>query len=185
MTALLLSLLVCSPVSRPAPRASSAAFSDPSLSEDEVNARVVTYLGTVDRPTPPAQWQALGTRAAPLLQQIASDPTALPTRRAKAIAGLAAIAPSGAPELMLQLAGSELEPRAVRLAAVRGAAMALPEAQVGPSLQPILENAGDLHVRRAAAVALSEHGGCEMVRARAARESNALVLQRALSFCPK
>jgi hypothetical protein len=186
MIAVLVSVLVCSPpVARRTLRGPTARPAESTASDEEIRDQVETYLGAIDRPPSAAHWRALGTRGAALLQAIAQDSQALPTRRAKALAGLSAVAPAGAADLMLRLATSESAPRVVRLSAVRGAATILPGAQVAPSLQPILETAQDKHVRRAAAQALSEHGGCALVRAQAARESDARILQQALAFCAR
>jgi hypothetical protein len=186
MIAVLVSVLVCSPpVARRALPEPIARPAESTASDEEIRDQVETYLGTIDRPPSAVQWRALGTRGAALLQAIAQDTQALPTRRAKALSGLSAIAPAGAGDLMLRLATSESAPRIVRLSAVRGAATVLPGAQVTPSLQPVLETAQDQHVRRAAAQALSEHGGCALVRAQAAREPDARILQQALASCTR
>jgi hypothetical protein len=187
MIAVLLSVLVCSPsvARRPAPESSTTSSAASTASEEETRDRLETYLGAIDRPISAANWRALGPSGAAMLQAIADDPQALPSRRAKAVAGLSAIAPVGAASLMLRLAGSETTPRVVRLAAVRGAATVLPEPQIAGSLQPILAKAQDKQVRRAAALALSEHGGCSLVRAQAARETDALSMQRALASCER
>ena len=187
MIAVVLSVLVCSPsvARRAVPEPTPPPSADSAASEEEIRDKLERYLGALDRPVSAAHWRALGTRGAAMLQAIADDPQALPTRRAKALAGLSAIAPTGAADLMLRLARSETTPRVVRLAAVRGTATVIPEPQIAGSLRPILEGAQDKHVRRAAAQALSEHGGCALVRAQAAREADALALQRALASCER
>jgi len=181
MTPILIAFLLCAPT--PAadrqPRSSSSTQTD----DEQIRQRIETYLRSIDTPIRAAQWRALGPRGAAILEQIAQDERTLPTRRAKAIDGLAAIGSPTAPATMLRLARDEQTPLAVRLSAVRGAARVLPANQVTAALQPILEGAKDAHVRRAAAEALSSHGGCALVRAQAAREDDPHRLGRALQRC--
>ena len=189
MTSILLASLLCAVgpaaqrarAARPAPAAPSEPA--PQLSDDEIRERIETYLGTIDTAIGAQEWRALGPRAVGLLEQIAQDGSVLPTRRAKALDGLAAIGSRDAPDLMMQLAKSEHAPLLVRLAAVRGVGQVLPSAQVVPALQPLLETAQDGHVRKVAAEVLSRHGGCGLVRAQARREDEPARMQRALDRC--
>src|SRR6266540_3364600 len=77
----------------PAPAETPAAGPDEPLSDDEVRARVASYLGTND----------------------------VPSRRAAAVAGLSSIGGPRARELVVSTARSEGEPFAVRAAALHGA----------------------------------------------------------------
>src|SRR3954468_1671381 len=61
------------------------------LSDDDVREHVKAYLGSIDTPIHANQWKALGPRAVPMLEEIAKNHDELPTRRAKAIDGLAAV----------------------------------------------------------------------------------------------
>ena len=92
------------------------------LSDVELRERVQTYLGSIDRSISPASWRALGSRAAPLLEAIIADPSQFPSRRAKAVDGLVAVAPDRAVQLVGKLARDENEETVVRVAAVHGAA---------------------------------------------------------------
>src|SRR5207245_10833015 len=147
MTSILLASLLCAvgPAAqrtrnaRPAPAVQPEPA--PQRSDDEIRERIDTYLGAIDQGIASEQWRALGPRAAVLLEQIAQDGAVLPTRRAKALDGLAAIGSRDAPDLMMQLANSERAPLVVRLAAVRGVGKVLPSTQVVPALQPLLESA--------------------------------------------
>jgi HEAT repeat protein len=188
MTPILLLFLLCAPAQaadrQPGPESSSSSSQTKlQLSDEQIRERIETYLGSIDTPIRSAHWRALGSRGAAILEGIAQDDGALPTRRAKALDGLAAIGSSTAADVMLRLARSEQTPLAVRLSAVRGAARVLPADQVAPALQPVLEGAKDGHVRRAAAEALSNHGGCMLVRAQAAREDDPQRLHRAVQRC--
>ncbi|TMA31939.1 MAG: hypothetical protein E6J88_03180, partial [Deltaproteobacteria bacterium] len=69
------------------------------LTADEVRQRVNDYLGAIDRPVSDAQWKALGPQAGPVLESIASDANSFPSKRAKALEGLAASAPDRAARL--------------------------------------------------------------------------------------
>jgi HEAT repeat protein len=159
-----------------APAAAPAA--DPAVEQ-----RVQSYLGAIDRPVPDSVWKGMGPQAAPILERIAQDPDELPTRRAKALDGLAAVGSATAPTTMLTLAKDEAQPLVVRIGAVHGAARVLPQQQVVSDLQPVLQGAANGHVRRAAAEEIADHGGCSAVRQQAARETQRGFLSRALEKC--
>jgi hypothetical protein len=120
------------------------------------------------------RWRKLGPQAVPVLEQIARDPKALPTRRARALEGLVALRSAGAPALIEKLSQSEETPFVVRLAAVRGAGRALDPQQQLSALRPTLQKASDPHLRVAAAEVLARHAdGCAAVREQAGRETAA------------
>jgi hypothetical protein len=187
MTSILLASLLCAlPPARPrAPAPATGPDTAPAeqLTDEQIRERVDAFMGTIDTRTTPEQWKALGARGAAMLEQIAQDTKVLPTKRAKAVAGLSEIGESSSSAVLLGLAGSEQAPLTVRLAAVQGAPGVLPQAQVAAALKPVLEGARDGHVRGAAAEVLSRHGGCSMVRAQAQRENDQLRMQRALERC--
>ena len=187
MTVILLVSLLCTlPPVRPrsSPPVSDTTPAPPEqLTDQEIRDRIDTFMGTIDTRITPEQWRALGARGAAILEQIAQDANVLPTKRAKAVAGLAAIGSSSSSTVLLNLARSEQAPLTVRLAAVHGAPGVLAAGQVPAALKPILENAKDGHVRGAAAEVLSRHGGCSLVRAQAQREEDRVRMQRALERC--
>jgi hypothetical protein len=187
MTSILLASLLCAlPPARPrapAPAAQPNTAPAEQLTDEQIRERIDGFMGTIDTRILPEQWQALGQRGAAMLERIAQDTTVLPTRRAKAVAGLSEIGASSSSPVLLGLAGSEQAPLTVRLAAVHGVPRVLPAAQVASALKPVLEGARDGHVRGAAAEILSAHGGCSMVRAQAQRENDPLRMQRALERC--
>jgi hypothetical protein len=161
-----------------APSASSAAGSlKPSadttpLQHDDPRGAVDALLGSRDGAVSPERWRKLGPRAAPILEGIAADGLALPTRRARALEGVVALRSPHAAALVVKLAQSEAEPFVVRLAAVRGAGRVLRPARQLPALLPALEKASDPHLRAAAAEVLSHQpAGCAAVRAQALRET--------------
>ena len=139
------------------------------LTDDEVRAKARAYLGAIERAAPVEQWKELGPRAAEVLEPIASDPQAMPTKRAMAMDGLAAAAPDRAAALAPRLARDEKQPLVLRVAAVHAAASVLPPAKAQAELKPVLQgkHAG---LRGEAAEALSRHGGCAAVKKQAARE---------------
>jgi HEAT repeat protein len=187
MTSILLaSVLALLPPSRArgAPPAGQPAPAAPrTLSDDEVRDRVEGYLGTIDTRTSTEDWRALGTRGAAILEQVAQDPRTLPTRRAKAVAGLSAIGATTSGDVLVSLARSEQAPLTVRLAAVDGAPFVIPADRLAAALKPVLENAQDGVVRGAAAEVLSRHGECSLVLAQARRGDDKIRMQRALERC--
>lgn len=171
---------------RPKPGASQPAESAPQqpLSDEEVRSKAEAWLGAIDRPIPAEQWKSLGPRAAAVLEPIASDPDQFPTRRAKALDGLAAAAPARAAGLAGKLARDENEHVVVRVAAIRAAGAVLSSRAAQSELRPVLKgrNAG---LRGEAAEVLSRKGGCAAVREQAAQESTELhgSWKRALQRC--
>ncbi|ABC83878.1 HEAT repeat domain-containing protein [Anaeromyxobacter dehalogenans] len=149
---------------------------------DEVRA----LLGTIDRPIPPEAWRALGPEAGPLLEAAAASGAELPSRRARALEGLAARGGARAEALHRRLAADAAAPRIVRAGAVRGLGALLPPAGLGEALVPLLSDR-DPRLRRAAAEALAARApaqGCAAVRAQAAREPGR-ALARAVQACER
>jgi HEAT repeat protein len=145
------------------------------LPDAEVQRLVQSYLGAIDRPIVDAQWQALGPAAVPHLEAaLRSDD--LPTRRASAANGLAAIGGARATQALVDRARAEDERYVVRRVALRGAARALPPTKATTALDPVLRGARSASVRAAAADALADSGdatACAAVQAQAAREGAA------------
>jgi hypothetical protein len=167
MTWLLLALLAIPRVHPTSPPSAQA----PEPSAQDVQQKVDGYLGAIDTPITDERWRALGPQAAAPLEAVALDPKAFPSRRAKAVEGLAAVAPERAAAIVGKLARDETQPAAVRVAAMRGAAHVLPPEQAVSELKPVLR-ARSAGMRRTAAEVLSKSpGGCEPVKAQAARES--------------
>ena len=187
MTSILVASLLCAlPPARPRSPPAASDSTPPSseqLSYQQIRDHIDTFMGTIDTRITPQQWRALGPRGAAMLEEIAQNPNAFPTRRAKAVTGLSEIGLSSSASVLLSLAKSEQAPLTVRLAAVHGAPGVLAAAQISTALKPVLENAKDGHVRGAAAEVLSRHGGCSLVRAQAQREDDRLRMQRALERC--
>jgi hypothetical protein len=152
------------------------------MSDEEVQERIQMYLGTIHGPVTPGMWQRLGPAALPQLEKIARDSEQLPTRRAGALNGIAAIGSLTAPDLMLEMAKDEKQPMAVRIAGITGAERVLPE-RVAQELRPVMENATDGQIRRVAAEVIAAHGGCAAVQAQAKREKNRDRMAKALKAC--
>ena len=154
----------------PAPATEAPRPPEPSAAE--VRKRVEAFLGSIDTPIRPSQWQALGPGAVPVLEEIATSPDRFPPHRARAVDGLAALGGAEAQRTVLAIARSERE-FAVRAAALRGAGRLLPPDELLPALRPVLEAAGPARDRAVAAEVLARHGGeagCAAVRARLSKE---------------
>ena len=186
MIALVFAALLAAPrAPRPLP-ADRPAQAQPALSDADLQRRVNTYLDVIDRPIPPARWQALGERAAPLLEAVIADENEFPARRAMAVDGLAAVAPARAQKLLGKMARDETQPAVVRVAAVQQTAALLPADQAARELTPVLHTARSAGMRAAAAEALSQKGGaCAEIRDQAAREKleHRAAFGRALKRC--
>ena len=162
------------------------AAADLQLSQDELSARIRGYLGSIDRPISDAEWRALGPRAAQILEPIATDPQALPTRRARALEGVVAVAPDRAVQLVGPISRDENEPVVLRVSAMRGAGALLTPARAIVELKPVLERAQSAGMRSLAADLLSRHkAGCAAVREQVAREASEHrpAFERALAKC--
>jgi hypothetical protein len=185
MTSLLVACLLCALPPRGAAPAPVPSSTQQPLGDEEIRDRIDTFMRTIDTPISSEQWRALGTRGAAILEGMAQDPNLLPSRRAKAVAGLAAIGAPTSSSVLLSLARSAQAPLNVRLSAVHGVPGVVASSQVAAALQPVLESSENDHVRAAAAEVLSRHGGCGLVRAQARRERDPLAMQRALQSCDK
>jgi hypothetical protein len=147
-----------------------------AASPADLRATVDSYLGAIERPASAAQWKALGPDAIPILKEIAEG-TELPTRRAKAVAGLAALSPD-APALLSGYALDEKQDFSVRMAAVHGLARLSSDTSL---LQPVLK-AKDARVSATAARLLVQRSpsSCAAVKARAGKDEH---FARALTAC--
>jgi hypothetical protein len=137
-----------------------------SASETDLGARVDALLGAY-RAVTASEWRALGPEAAPALERVARDRTALPTRRARALAALGAVRPAAADPLIRELVASDTAPAVLRCAAVDAAPSVL-----GPSapdvLLPLLRDQEMLvRMRSAQVLAASGPDGCRAVSVRA------------------
>src|SRR5256885_14356682 len=97
---------------RPGPE--SSATQEPQ----RIRSRVDALLGT-NGPINAARWRSLGPGAAPILEEIAGDNKALPTRRARALEGLVAIRAPNASKILVRPAQSHGAPLHARLDARR------------------------------------------------------------------
>jgi HEAT repeat protein len=168
---------------KPPPPAQAGPVTPAQLTPEELHDQIKMYLGTIEKPVTPAMWQRLGPAALPELEKIARDPQQFPTRRAGALNGIAAIGSLTAPDLMLDLAKDEKQPTVVRMAAINGAARVVPKERLTPELEPLMENATNGNIRRAAAEVLAANGGCAAVRTQAKREQHQERMARALKTC--
>lgn len=152
----------------------AAVLAAPSTpSDEEIRERVESLLGSIDTPVRPSQWRALGARAVAVLQERSTSLQEFPSRRARAVDGLAAIGGPEATRTVLVLAQERGHPFAVRAAALRGAGHLLPPDRLLEALRPALEEPGPVRVRAVAAEALARNGGvagCAAARARMEKE---------------
>ncbi len=170
---------VCAP-----PPAGGAEACDPAVRE-----KTLALLGAIDRPIRPETWRALGPEAVPVLEEVAAS-RALPTRRALALEGLAALGGDRAETLHRSLAGDRKAPRAVRRAAVRGLGRLVAADRLDAALRPVLERDPDRAVRASAAEVLSRRSpatSCAAIRAQARREGDVggALFARPLAACAR
>jgi hypothetical protein len=181
MTSLIVALLLAVPPAK-APAAEASRLSD-----EAVRQRVQALLNNIDTRNLAGSWKALGQRAADLLEPVAQSDAELPSRRAKAVDGLVLAAPDRAAPVVTKLALDEAQPKAVRMAALRGVLKTVPPATAAKSVAKILQTARDPGMRGLAAevVAASGSSGCAQVRAQVAREEPDLrfAYSRALAQC--
>jgi hypothetical protein len=187
-TVLLLLALPVSPMAGPEGTAGSLAGQGAALDPQAVRDRVETYLGTIDTPITPAQWKALGPAAVPILEREAQAEGAFPTRRARAVEGLAALGGPGAGAVFARLAEDAKAPFVVRAAALRGEGCVLPPDRLIAAVRPVLESSRDPRVRGVAAEVLASKApasGCDAVGAQATRETerDRTLFSRALETC--
>jgi hypothetical protein len=172
-----------------APASRNQNVAPPStLSEEEIRSQTLAYLSAIDTPIPPATWEALGPRAEPVLRELISDGSNFPTRRAKAIDGLAVVAGAAAASTFREVAGAESESLVVRLAALRGLGRVSQPQALMSDLAPLLAGANDSRVRAYAGEVLIRRSGrraCATVRAQAESElpERQGHFERALSLC--
>jgi hypothetical protein len=172
------------PGSRPEPQ---PAPQGAPLTGEALRSRIEAYLGSIDTPIGAERWRALGPEAAGVLAAHATSASALPTRRARALAGLAAVGGSRAEHVIADHARKDGEPYVVRLAAMRGAAEVLPERHAAALLRPLMEKSPEARLRAAAAEALARgsRAACPAVEAQAGREEpgERVRFERALARC--
>lgn len=171
IAAALATLLLSAPISGTPQR--PATLSCLELTDAQLRDRIDALLRSIDVPIAPDEWRALGPRASGVLEAIARDSEALPTRRAQALWGLVHIASPSASAVLSRVAAREDEPFAVRHAAVRGLGVVSSSEELLALLRPVLEKARDARLRAAAAEQLAHRAGgtaCGVVRARSAVE---------------
>jgi hypothetical protein len=186
MSFILLAVLLAAPRLPHGQHRDSPAAAEVQLSPDELRGRIDGYLGSIDRPITAGNWRALGPRAAQVLEPIATDARELPSRRARALEGLIAVAPDRAAQMVGAIARNENEPVVLRVAALHGAGEVLPAARALSELKPVLQGAKSAGMRGVAAEVLSlQKAGCAAVREQAAREAaeHRPAFQGALSRC--
>ncbi|HEY1907179.1 MAG TPA: hypothetical protein VGG91_14120 [Myxococcaceae bacterium] len=145
-------------------------------------ARVEGLLGAY-RAVTVAEWQALGPEAAPLLEEVARDARALPTRRARALAALGVLRPEAAAPIVRELASDGTVPVPLRAAALDVAPGVL-GADAPGFLAPFLRDR-QARVRRHSAEALVASGaaGCRVLAAEARTRSASDPVVGAVAAC--
>ena len=156
------------------------------LSDDEVVQQVQTYLGSIDTVISAERWQSLGSRGAAELKRVMADPTVLPSRRSRALDGLALMQWTSAAAAVNEVAASETEPAGVRVAAVRATGALMPAAEGDAALTSLMRTVSETRVRAVAAETLAARaGGCGAVKAQVASESaqSRPVFAKAMEHC--
>ena len=173
MTSFLLCALLAmhsTPAGQPAPLSGEP---DNTLTIEQIQSTVRSYMGTIETPIEETRWKRLGVRAEPVLLEIINGQT-LPSRRAKAIDGLSLIGGPSAKPLCERIAADEQETLNVRLAAVRGLARVTGDDALLATLVPLLEKSANTTVRAVAGEQLAKRipaKACPLVRAQVARET--------------
>ncbi len=185
MTASALALALALVSATGAAGAPAAGACDPAVRQ-----KTLALLGAIDRPIRPETWRALGPCAEPVLAEVAAASDALPTRRALALEGLAAVGGTRAEALHRSLAADTHEPRAVRRAAIRGLGRLVARDELDATLRPLLERDPDRGVRAGAADVLARRSpaaSCAAIRSQARREgtSGNALFARALAACER
>jgi hypothetical protein len=157
------------------------------LTGEALRVRIEAYLGSIDTPIGADRWRALGPEAAGVLASHATSASELPTRRARALAGLAAVGGTRAEQVVADLVRKDGEAYIVRLAAMRAAAEILPERHAAALLRPLMEKSPEARLRAAAAEALARgsRAACPAVEAQAGREEpeERVRFEQALARC--
>jgi hypothetical protein len=180
MTSLMLALLLAIPPAKAQPAAVPV-----QLSDEDVRQKVTALLNNIDTRNLAGQWQALGSRAADLLEPVAQSSDELPSRRVKAVDGLVLAAPDRAAPVVTKLSLDDAQPVAVRMAALRGVGRTVAPEAAAKSLGKVLRTAREASLRSLAAEVVAASGGCVEVRAQVAREEPGLrrAYGRALAQC--
>jgi HEAT repeat protein len=154
-----------------------AAPTDP-----ELRSRVEGLLGSY-RTVTVAEWRAVGPEAAPVLEAVARDPRALPTRRARALAALGVVRSDAAAPLIRELVLDAVVAPVVRSAAIDAAPGVL-GADAPHLLIPLLRDpAPRVRLHSAQALASTGLAGCRAVLAEARTRPASDPVARTASHC--
>ena len=133
-----------------------------AASEPDVRARVDALLGAY-RAVTAAQWRTLGPDAVPVLESVVRDPSALPTRRARALAALGVVQPAAAGPLIRQLVAEGTAPVVLRCAAVDVAPGVLGPGSADVLVPLLRDPEAPVRLRSARVLAGSGASGCRAV----------------------
>jgi hypothetical protein len=186
-TTILLTLLTAGPEAAACTPTAGAEVCAPA--SPELRARVRAMLGAIDQPVPPEAWRQLGPAAVPVLTELATSPSELPFRRARAVEALSLVGGDEATATALRLARETGGAWDVRASAVRGLGRLLSRDRLVAELKPVLERDPHGNVRDAAATVLARKAGpsgCDAVRAQAEKERRPgrAPYAQALARCP-
>jgi HEAT repeat protein len=150
--------------------------------DTELRARIEGLLGAY-RTVPVAEWRAMGPHAAPVLEAVARDAGALPTRRARALAALGVVRPEAAAPVIRELASNATAAAVLRSAAVDAAPGVL-GAEATDLLVPLLRDREPLvRLHSAQALAATGMAGCRAVLAEAKTRPASDPVARAAGRC--
>lgn len=150
--------------------------------DPELRAHVEGLLGAY-RAVTVAEWSSLSPDAAPVLEAVARDRTALPTWRARALAALGVVWPPAAGPLVRELAADVTAPLILRSAAVDGAANVLGAAAQEVLVPLLRDRDAAVRLRSARALVGSGAGGCRALVAEARSRAASDPVARTAASC--
>ena len=150
--------------------------------DPELRAHVEGLLGAY-RAVTVAEWRSLSPDAAPVLEAVARDRTALPTWRARALAALGVVRPPAAGPLVRELAADVTAPLILRSAAVDGAANVLGAAAQEVLVPLLRDRDAAVRLRSARALVGSGAGGCRALVAEARSRAASDPVARTAASC--
>jgi len=158
----------------------SVALGEP---DPALRGRVEGLLGSY-RTVGAEQWRALGPDAAPILASVVSDPAALPTFRARALAALGVVDPASAAPHVQRFLADASAPRPLRSAAIGAAPGVLGEQAALPLLRSFLVG-NDRTLSEVSARALSRAGAasCAVLKSEARRRPDRESFARSAAAC--
>src|SRR3954447_20577881 len=118
--------------------ASVVVIATATAQSDVTRRQIDALLGMHDTFVTREQWKPVGPGAEQILETIAADSSAQPSRRARALEGITQLNPAGAAVILHSFAYGQNKPAVVRMAAIHGLGRILPADKLLPELRPLL-----------------------------------------------